>query len=224
MPTHPFKPQTLVPCDNPRAYKWKKNICKCIECGKLASRENKQIAWRKANGLSDKQVPVEETRLALQRLTNRKRKSRLSVATISRYIKVTEESIWGIMRGDSVTVKSSIAKRVAFLASLSPEDPRYPRDTRRHDQVTTERAVRIIQGLMLQGYAQTWVAQQLGHHPTSQVSGWMRGKTKYISKENDARLLEIASEVGLRPGPSSRTRAIALRRGYKALAEWDDLL
>jgi hypothetical protein len=215
-------PTTYTPCENPRAYKWKRNLCKCVGCRDEASAEYRRWQLRSLQGTVDPQVDAAETIDAIRRLRVKRRKHHFSVAAIARHCKVTDESIWSLIREDHLTCRQSIRDGVKELIEAKRGSELLV-DRRRGDQVDVARAQRVIQGLMLQGYPQTWIAEKLGFHPNSQVSAWLCGKYKYISRENEAKLLLLAKEVGIKRGPNERIATLARNRGYVGLANWDDI-
>jgi hypothetical protein len=214
-------PDTYTACDNPRSYKWKRHICRCVACRDRTIAEQKRTAIRKARGQTNKFVDGKRTRYLLKKLQKRG----FSYKWLAKHTGYSYWRITSIVKGNQpVRVNAILEKKLERLFAQTSHDPEARFDDRRdRDEVPATRAIRAIQGLMLQGYTGVWIAEQLGR-PQQSISKVLAEHHDCVSIDLDRGLLELVRRVGLRPGPSDRVRAIAERRGYKALAEWDDFI
>lgn len=203
-----------------RAYKHKTKMVVCDECKNLARLEQKRYDLRAANGKTDKLVNSAPARKIILSL----KEKGFSLEGIERACGVNRETLGELVnrRNERMKIKQSTFNRLHGLLMATNKRPELvTRRRRRPDHVDSKIARAAVQGLMLRGYPQTWIAEQLG--TTCQtISEVLRRNEVTVKREKE--LIELARKYGTTDGPSSRIRAIATKRGYKSTAMYDELL
>lgn len=218
MASRPAVPDRPDPCDNPRAYKAKRRICRCPACLECARLENKRFDMREATGTTEKLVSAEKSRWIINALRRRNFTMRWLADETGYSTYALREIRKGRSKQCRKTLHDKLVKIHADSLVYGYENPyRY-----RANHVDKDRFNRMMQGLMLQGYPQKWIAEQLG--TTQQhLSDVLNKSWRTVTLDTERKMLNLVREVGNRPGPNNRVRTIAKTRGYQALAMWDDI-
>lgn len=80
-------------------------------------------------------------------------------------------------------------------------------------------AVRRVQALLALGWSHGEIRRLSGVN----TSAVIRSEASWVSRSTHDRLAATYVELSRRPGPSTRTRAYAKRKGYLSPAFWDDI-
>jgi len=203
-----------------RAYKHKKKLVVCDECKNLARLEQKRYDLRVARGKTD---TVTQSAAARKIILSLQQKG-FSLKAIERESGVNRETFGELVNRRNARqriMKSTYDRLHKLLMDVNKRPDTVSRARRRPDHVSSDLARAAVQGLMLRGYPQTWIAEQLGTTCQS-ISEVLRRKEVTTSRE--AELVELARKYGTTDGPSSRIRAIAQRRGYQSTVMRDELL
>lgn len=208
-------------CDNPRGYKWKKHLCRCAGCRDKATSENMRWSYRRYTGAVPDRVPVGEARAVLDKLRRRK----MTFRYIAQETGLNSRTLGDIWQREHKTCQRRYLNALNAFAEATSKHTgkKASAERRRLDYSNVSRSQRAIQGLMLQGYSQLRIAEATGIKQ-QMISFISLGKQEAVLKTTEQKIVDYANRVGLTPGPDKRATAWAERRGYKALAEWDDLL
>lgn len=206
-----------------RGYKWSRRVDggrDCDECHRILRRQDKAYDLRKSRG--EVSTVVRDYRRIDQFRRNVRilEKRGFSRAEIARNIGISRWRMGELTKPGTLPSGMKASTLEAFERFF--KDSKNHRQKWRPGQVDGSLARAAIQGLMLRGYTTVWLSEQLGCNQ-QRVSEILRG-TGNVSVEHDAALTALARKYGTTDGPSSRTRALAERRGYKSTVEYDEFL
>lgn len=210
-----------------RGYKYKRHVDgghECDECKRLGLLENKRFDLREFRGELDKTVTdKEQIDLFRRRLERLHTKYGLSYKHASIQLGISRWRVSEIMQrgkfptGLKQSTIDALTQLHADVTSGKVSRARY-----KHNLVDAELARAAIKGLMLRGYPQIWIDEQLG---------FRRGQTNlilnqqdWVTKETDAQLTELARKYGTTVGPSKRVATMARNRGYESTVMRDEFL
>ena len=197
----------------------------CAICRKMYQRQQAAANLRRFEGATQHTTTAKETRRRLRVLLERG----FSQKQIARTAGVASSSVERIMAGQQHAVSLRTEQRITDLLYSSRKlpggQPPAIAASQRRGEVSSDRARRIIQGLMVRGYSLQFMANQLG---VSKNCVWLwLSVSPGISIRNENRLLALASKFGDVEAAvpyAERNRAQARAKGYQNLATWDDLL
>lgn len=192
----------------------------CLDCYNAYIKENKKRVYLRDTGRAGTLLDAAPTQEKIRKLlVNRN----YSIAYISRETGLHINSIRRLSLTDkpSKWVHSNTAKKIDKLYEQShqPQGNTYYKD--KVDPRTSRLA---IQGLMVQGWTQKWIGEQIGVSKDAISNLSVRGRQRFVKPEIEASLVELAKRVGSDEGPSAYIKNFAKKRGYVPTMMWDDFL
>lgn len=212
-----------------RGYKWAKRVDggrECDECHRLLKLQRTASDQRVIAGTVDRIVTDPQQIDWLRRTCHAlKSKRGYSYSYIARELGVSR---WGLekilrRRQPPTGVRQSTFDGVRRIVAAGKRGHADPRNRFRTDMVEGDIARAAIRGLMLRGYTLGWIGKQIGSSQ-QHVSQILTRVSDRVSTKNDAALTALARQYGLTDGPSARTRALAIARGYESIVEHDEFL
>ena len=210
-----------------RGYKYKRHVDgghECDECKRLGLLENKRFDLRESRGQLDHTVTDKDTiDLFRRRLERLHTKYGLSYKYAATRLGISRWRVSEIMqRGKFPTgLRQST---IDALTALHDEvtGGQVPRARYKANLVDATLSKRAIEGLMLRGYPQIWMDEQLGFR-RGQTNMILREQA-WVTRETDAGFTTLAREYGTTDGPSKRTATMARNRGYQSTVMQDEFL
>lgn len=97
-----------------------------------------------------------------------------------------------------------------------------PPASRRNGYVDATGSRRRLQALAVMGWPTREIAARLGNLDAQTYVYIANGRTKTIRRRTEQAIAALYDELWDQPGPSARTRSIALRKGWLPPLAWDD--
>lgn len=119
--------------------------------------------------------------------------------------------------------KTKFVHRTTHEALVRTVKTAEPRLAVKRDQVPVNLTRAAIRGLVAQGYAQRWIAEQLGVTQRT-INYAAHGTSKTVNVRTERRILALVREIGSTEGPSNYARTIGRNRKWKPTMYIDDLV
>lgn len=137
---------------------------------------------------------------------------------ISRASGLTPDVIYGLLREARPTVRRTT---VDALGATTLDDVMAHLPER--SLVSSATAMRQVRCLMAQGFTGRWIVEQVGGKTEQSNLAFVVQNRQQITVKMARDIDALARRVGNAQGPSTRTRSIAVKRGWWPLAAYDDL-
>jgi AraC-like DNA-binding protein len=192
------------------AYTWRR--CRCPACRHANSAYKARRAYLAAAGRWHPWAPAAPVRGHLRHL----RAAGLTVRQIAAAAGVSETLVYGLLRGGSERLRR---RQAAALVTVVPA-PGAAGRLSGTALVPAAGTTRRLRALMVCRWPAAELARRLGVHPYT-VRRLAAGQHR-TSAAAAAGARVLYDDLWDRPGPSQRTRALALARGWAPPLAWDD--
>ena len=197
----------------------------CDLCAEARDKYLREQRIRRGLGRTDKRIDVTRTR---ERLIELRDVHRVPSTEIAANVDMTDRQIGRIVMGRSKSVYTSKAKRILIYHTQITTTPQPTRIHWNPDLVDVKLTRIALRGLAAQGWSREWVRSRTGMNLKTlseimQDPGGPRAR-KRVSKNTEARVLELVREVGSTIGPSKFTKTTAEKRGWRPTMYCDALV